>query len=83
LPECRTDGRATNGYKSVGCEASPGLLVLRAGWIMVTLGDKAAQVDGPNEVHLRTPARHELGKAKANAASTAAYFFPPDEGDDA
>lgn len=33
--------------------------------------------DGPDEVHLRTLARHELGKARADPDSTAAYFLHP------
>ncbi|MBL8317972.1 MAG: acyl-CoA dehydrogenase family protein, partial [Burkholderiaceae bacterium] len=33
--------------------------------------------DGPDEVHLRAVARHELGRAKARMGSTAAYYTPP------
>jgi acyl-CoA dehydrogenase len=33
--------------------------------------------DGPDEVHLRTVARHELGMAKKRMGSTAAYYTPP------
>ena len=34
-------------------------------------------VDGPDEVHLRVIARHELGRAKANLGATAAYYRNP------
>ncbi|HTT13393.1 MAG TPA: acyl-CoA dehydrogenase family protein [Burkholderiaceae bacterium] len=33
--------------------------------------------DGPDEVHLRTIARHELGRARKRAGSTAPYYNPP------
>jgi acyl-CoA dehydrogenase len=33
--------------------------------------------DGPDEVHLRAVARHELGLAKKRLGSTAAYYTPP------
>jgi acyl-CoA dehydrogenase len=32
-------------------------------------------LDGPDEVHLRVVARHELGKAKAAMGSTAPYYL--------
>ena len=35
--------------------------------------------DGPDEVHLRAVARHELGLAKKRMGSTAAYYTPPAE----
>jgi acyl-CoA dehydrogenase len=34
-------------------------------------------VDGPDEVHLRVIARHELAQAKAQLGSTAAYYADP------
>lgn len=34
-------------------------------------------LDGPDEVHLRTVARHELGRARKNLGSTAPYYRPP------
>jgi len=36
-------------------------------------------LDGPDEVHLRTVARHELGLAKQRTGSTAAYYRAPQE----
>ena len=36
-------------------------------------------LDGPDEVHLRTVARHELGLAKQRMGSTAAYYRAPQE----
>ncbi len=36
-------------------------------------------LDGPDEVHLRVLARHELGLAKRRMGSTAAYYNPPAE----
>ncbi|MFM0097167.1 acyl-CoA dehydrogenase family protein [Paraburkholderia nemoris] len=39
-----------------------------------TWGRALRFLDGPDEVHLRTVARDELAKAKANPGSTAAYY---------
>jgi len=39
-----------------------------------TWGRALRFIDGPDEVHLRTVARAELAKAKANRGSTAAYY---------
>lgn len=36
-------------------------------------------LDGPDEVHLRTVARHELNAAKARAGTSAAYFTTPEQ----
>lgn len=44
-----------------------------------TWGRALHLMDGPDEVHLRTVARHELGQAKARAGSTAAYFTTPEQ----
>jgi len=42
-----------------------------------TWGRAMRFVDGPDEVHLRTIARHELGLARKRTGSTAAYYNPP------
>jgi len=44
-----------------------------------TWGRALHLMDGPDEVHLRTVARHELAQAKARAGSTAAYFTTPEQ----
>lgn len=36
-------------------------------------------MDGPDEVHLRTVARHELALARARMGATAAYFTTPEQ----
>jgi acyl-CoA dehydrogenase len=36
-------------------------------------------MDGPDEVHLRTVARHELGRARATLGASAAYFTTPEQ----
>lgn len=43
-----------------------------------TWGRALRFADGPDEVHLRVVARRELGAAKAQAGSTAAYFTLPE-----
>ena len=40
----------------------------------VVLGRAMRLFDGPDEVHLRTPARAELSRARENLGSTAAYY---------
>lgn len=40
-----------------------------------TWGRAMRFLDGPDEVHLRTVARNELARAKANPGSTAAYYL--------
>ncbi|MEO7393185.1 MAG: acyl-CoA dehydrogenase family protein [Ramlibacter sp.] len=36
-------------------------------------------MDGPDEVHLRTVARHELARARSRAGATSAYFTTPEQ----
>ena len=43
-----------------------------------TWGRALRFIDGPDEVHLRVVARDELGKAKASAAQTLAYYTLPE-----
>jgi acyl-CoA dehydrogenase len=35
-------------------------------------------VDGPDEVHLRTVARHEIGRVKSNPGGLSLYYTPPE-----
>ncbi len=44
-----------------------------------TWGRAMHLMDGPDEVHLRTVARHEFVKAHAQQGSTAAYFTTPEQ----
>jgi acyl-CoA dehydrogenase len=44
-----------------------------------TWGRALHLMDGPDEVHLRTVARHELAQCRARAGSTAAYFTTPEQ----
>jgi acyl-CoA dehydrogenase len=44
-----------------------------------TWGRALHLMDGPDEVHLRTVARHELAQARARGGSTAAYFTTPEQ----
>ena len=44
-----------------------------------TWGRALHLMDGPDEVHLRTVARHELNQARARAGATAAYFTTPEQ----
>lgn len=36
-------------------------------------------MDGPDEVHLRTVARHELARGRAALGASAAYFTTPEQ----
>jgi len=44
-----------------------------------TWGRAMHLMDGPDEVHLRTIARHEFAKAHTHQGSTAAYFTTPEQ----
>ncbi len=44
-----------------------------------TWGRALHLMDGPDEVHLRTVARHELAQARARTGATAAYFTTPEQ----
>jgi acyl-CoA dehydrogenase len=44
-----------------------------------TWGRAMHLMDGPDEVHLRTVARHEFAKVHAHRGSTAAYFTSPEQ----
>ena len=44
-----------------------------------TWGRAMQLLDGPDEVHLRTVARHELSRARDNRGATAAYFTTPEQ----
>jgi acyl-CoA dehydrogenase len=44
-----------------------------------TWGRALHLMDGPDEVHLRSVARHELGLAKARMGASAAYFTTPEQ----
>ncbi len=44
-----------------------------------TWGRALHLMDGPDEVHLRSVARHELAQAKARMGASAAYFTTPEQ----
>ncbi|HQC86040.1 MAG TPA: acyl-CoA dehydrogenase family protein [Rhodoferax sp.] len=44
-----------------------------------TWGRAMHLMDGPDEVHLRTVARHELGLARGRMGATSAYFTTPEQ----
>lgn len=44
-----------------------------------TWGRALHLMDGPDEVHLRSVARHELARAKARMGASAAYFTTPEQ----
>jgi acyl-CoA dehydrogenase len=63
--------RAMQVYGAMGLTPDTPLALL---W---TWGRALQFVDGPDEVHLRTVARHELRRQEANYAGAAAYLTPP------
>ena len=44
-----------------------------------TWGRALRLMDGPDEVHLRTVARHELAQARAGLGASAAWFTTPEQ----
>ena len=44
-----------------------------------TWGRAMHLMDGPDEVHLRTVARHELAQARDRMGASAAYFTTPEQ----
>jgi acyl-CoA dehydrogenase len=44
-----------------------------------TWGRAMHLLDGPDEVHLRTVARHEMAQARATRGASAAYFTLPEQ----
>jgi acyl-CoA dehydrogenase len=63
--------RAMQVYGAMGLTPDTPLAFL---W---TWGRALQFVDGPDEVHLRTVARHEMRQQEANHARVAAYLIPP------
>ena len=64
--------RAMQVYGAAGLTPNTPLALL---W---TWGRALQFVDGPDEVHLRTIARHEMRAQEANHAGAAAYLTPPE-----
>ena len=64
--------RAMQVYGAMGLTPDTPLALL---W---TWGRALQFVDGPDEVHLRTIARHEMRAQEANHAGAAAYLTPPE-----
>ena len=69
--QTRVLDRAMQVFGAMGLTPDTPLAVL---W---TWGRAMRFFDGPDEVHLRAVARHELGLARQRMGSTAAYYTPP------
>jgi acyl-CoA dehydrogenase len=71
--QTRVVSRAMQVFGAMGLSSDTPLAYL---W---TWGRAMHLLDGPDEVHLRTVARHELTQAKANRGASAAYFTLPEQ----
>jgi len=69
--QTRVLDRAIQAFGAMGLTPDTPLAFL---W---TWGRAMRFLDGPDEVHLRTVARNELAKARANRGATAAYYLLP------
>ena len=69
--QTRVLDRAIQAFGAMGLTPDTPLAFL---W---TWGRAMRFLDGPDEVHLRTVARNELDKARANRGATAAYYLMP------
>jgi acyl-CoA dehydrogenase len=69
--QTRVLDRAIQAFGAMGLTPDTPLAFL---W---TWGRAMRFFDGPDEVHLRTVARNELAKARANRGATAAYYLMP------
>jgi acyl-CoA dehydrogenase len=69
--QTRVLDRAIQAFGAMGLTPDTPLAYL---W---TWGRAMRFLDGPDEVHLRTLARNELDKARANRGATAAYYVTP------
>ena len=71
--QSRVVERAMQAFGAMGLSPDTPLAAL---W---TWGRAMHLMDGPDEVHLRTVARHELAQARARMGASAAYFTTPEQ----
>ena len=71
--QTRVVDRAMQGFGAMGLSPDTPLAYF---W---TWGRALQLLDGPDEVHLRSVARHELAHAKEHRGATAAYFTLPEQ----